>query len=135
MLCSELRNMCIFHQLEVVCRGSETQLQVGEHLNYLIERLKDGDLSLSEVADTPINNLAKDIDVNNHLKFLYIAPKFTHTKYIRHFIFKAYTLAFADYPRQQRVNVLITVRNEVKLRGCYAPIDYTPPRRPHSDMR
>ena len=61
--------MCIFHQLEVVCRGSETQLQVGEHLNYLIERLKDGDLSLSEVADTPINILAKNIDVNNHLKF------------------------------------------------------------------
>ena len=28
--------MNIFHQLEVVGRGWETQLQVGENLNYLI---------------------------------------------------------------------------------------------------
>ena len=28
--------MVTFHQLEVVGRGSETQLQVGENLNYLI---------------------------------------------------------------------------------------------------
>ena len=27
-----------FHPLEVVGRGSETQLQVGENLNYLMER-------------------------------------------------------------------------------------------------
>ena len=30
--------MSNFHPLEVVCRGSETQLQVGENLNYLIQR-------------------------------------------------------------------------------------------------
>ena len=28
-----------FHQLEVVDRGSETQLQAGEHLNYLFQRI------------------------------------------------------------------------------------------------
>ena len=32
--------MSNFHPLEVVGRGSETQLQVGENLNYLILRLK-----------------------------------------------------------------------------------------------
>ena len=32
--------MKIFHSLEVVGRGSETQLQVGENLNYLIYRFK-----------------------------------------------------------------------------------------------
>ena len=31
-------NMSNFHQLEVVDRGSETQLQVGENLKYLIYR-------------------------------------------------------------------------------------------------
>ena len=30
------KNMDNFHPLEVVDRGSETQLQVGENLNYLI---------------------------------------------------------------------------------------------------
>ena len=33
--------MSNFHPLAVVDRGSETQLQVGENLNYLIWRLKD----------------------------------------------------------------------------------------------
>ena len=28
--------MTIFHPLEVVCRGSETQLQVGEQINSII---------------------------------------------------------------------------------------------------
>ena len=32
--------MSNFHPLEVVDRGSETQLQVGEKLNYLIQRFK-----------------------------------------------------------------------------------------------
>ena len=32
--------MSNFHPLEVVDRGSETQLQVGENLNYLILRIK-----------------------------------------------------------------------------------------------
>ena len=32
--------MSIFHLLEVVCCGSETQLQVGENLNYLIQRFE-----------------------------------------------------------------------------------------------
>ena len=32
--------MSNFHPLEVVGRGSETQLQVGENLNYLIIHLK-----------------------------------------------------------------------------------------------
>ena len=32
--------MSNFHPLEVVGRGSETQLQVAENLNYLIEHLK-----------------------------------------------------------------------------------------------
>ena len=31
-------NKCNFHPLEVVGRGSETQLQVGENLKYLIYR-------------------------------------------------------------------------------------------------
>ena len=31
-----IKQMCSFHPLEVVGRGSETQLQVGENLNYLI---------------------------------------------------------------------------------------------------
>ena len=30
--------MSNFHPLEVVARGSETQLQVGENLNYIIYR-------------------------------------------------------------------------------------------------
>ena len=30
----------IFHSLEVVDRGSETQLQVGENLNYLAQHIK-----------------------------------------------------------------------------------------------
>ena len=33
-------NMSNFHPLEVVDRGSETQLQVGENLSYLIQRFK-----------------------------------------------------------------------------------------------
>ena len=33
-------NMSDFQPLEVVCRGSETQLQVGENLNDLIQRFK-----------------------------------------------------------------------------------------------
>ena len=33
-------NLSNFHPLEVVCRGSETQLQVGENLNNLIYRFK-----------------------------------------------------------------------------------------------
>ena len=32
--------MTNFHALEVVGRGSETQLQVGENSNYLIKRFK-----------------------------------------------------------------------------------------------
>ena len=32
--------MSNFHPLEVVDRGSETQLQVGENSNYLIRRFK-----------------------------------------------------------------------------------------------
>ena len=32
--------MSNFHPLEVVGRGSDTQLQVGENLNYLIQRDK-----------------------------------------------------------------------------------------------
>ena len=32
--------MSNFHPFEIVGRGSETQLQVGEKLNYLISRLK-----------------------------------------------------------------------------------------------
>ena len=32
--------MTDLHPLEVVARGSETQLQVGENLNYLIQRFK-----------------------------------------------------------------------------------------------
>ena len=32
--------MSNFQSLEVVCRGSETQLLVGENLNYLISRLR-----------------------------------------------------------------------------------------------
>ena len=32
--------MSIFHLFEVVGRGSETQLQMGENLNYLILRFK-----------------------------------------------------------------------------------------------
>ena len=35
-LVSNWTNMSNFHPLEVVGRGSETQLQVGENLNYLI---------------------------------------------------------------------------------------------------
>ena len=35
-----IANMNNFQSLEVVDRGSETQLRVGEHLNYLIDRLK-----------------------------------------------------------------------------------------------
>ena len=31
-----LTNMCNFHPLEVVGRGSQTQLQVGKNLNYTI---------------------------------------------------------------------------------------------------
>ena len=32
--------MSNFHQLEAVGRGSEVQLQVGEHLNYKMQRLR-----------------------------------------------------------------------------------------------
>ena len=32
--------MSDFHQLEVVGRGSDTQLQVGENLNYSTEQIK-----------------------------------------------------------------------------------------------
>ena len=36
-ICSPIKsNMSNFHQLEIVGRGSETQLLVGEKLNYLI---------------------------------------------------------------------------------------------------
>ena len=31
-------NISYFYPLEVVCRGSETQLQVGKKLNYLTKR-------------------------------------------------------------------------------------------------
>ena len=34
------KNMIKFHQLEVVDRGSEAQLQVGENSNYWIERVE-----------------------------------------------------------------------------------------------
>ena len=37
---SNLTNISYFQQLEVVGRGSEIQLQVGETLNYLIQRFK-----------------------------------------------------------------------------------------------
>ena len=33
-------HMINFHPLEVVVRGCETQLQVGGHLNYLIQRVE-----------------------------------------------------------------------------------------------
>ena len=36
---SNWTNMSNFHPLEVVSRGSETQFQVGEYVNYLIQRL------------------------------------------------------------------------------------------------
>ena len=39
-LISNLTNMSHFHPLEFVSRGSETQIQVDENLNYLIERFK-----------------------------------------------------------------------------------------------
>ena len=32
--------MSIFHSLKIVCRGSETQRQVGDNLNYLFERFR-----------------------------------------------------------------------------------------------
>ena len=35
--CQIKTKMCNFHPLEVVDRGSETQLPVGEHLKYLIQ--------------------------------------------------------------------------------------------------
>ena len=35
-LVSNQTNICNLHPLEVVCRGSETQLQVGENLNDLV---------------------------------------------------------------------------------------------------
>ena len=31
----KLNNMCTFHQLDVVGRDSETQLQAGENLNWI----------------------------------------------------------------------------------------------------
>ena len=37
-LVSSRTNMSIFRSLEIVVHGSETQLQVGENLNYLILR-------------------------------------------------------------------------------------------------
>ena len=37
---SQIEHVSNFHPLEVVGRGSETQLQVGENLNAIIERLK-----------------------------------------------------------------------------------------------
>ena len=37
--------MSNFHPLEVVGRGSETQLQVGENLNYLIDHFRVNPLS------------------------------------------------------------------------------------------
>ena len=39
-LTSILSNLNNFHSLEVVDRGSETQLQVGKNLNWIIWRLK-----------------------------------------------------------------------------------------------
>ena len=36
MFCLKLNKYQQFHPLEVVGRGSETQLQAGENLNYLI---------------------------------------------------------------------------------------------------
>ena len=36
--CQMDTNMSNFHPLEVVCRGSETQLQVGENLNMITNR-------------------------------------------------------------------------------------------------
>ena len=35
LFCFKLIKYCNFHPLEVVGRGSETQLQAGENLNYL----------------------------------------------------------------------------------------------------
>ena len=40
MFAPKLNNISDFQPLEVVGRGSETQLQMGEHLNYLIWRFK-----------------------------------------------------------------------------------------------
>ena len=39
--------MCNFHPLGVVGRGSETQLQVGENLNYLIKRFNSLRLNMT----------------------------------------------------------------------------------------
>ena len=41
-LVSNYTNMIYFHPLEVVGRGSETQLQVGENVNYLNGRAFKG---------------------------------------------------------------------------------------------
>ena len=41
--------MSNFHPLEVVGRGSETQLQVGENLNYLIIHLKGSYMALPSI--------------------------------------------------------------------------------------
>ena len=40
MFCLKLNKYECFHPLEVVRRGSETQLQVGEKINYLIYSFK-----------------------------------------------------------------------------------------------
>ena len=39
-LCSNLTNISICQPLEIVGRGSETQLQVGENLNQLTSRIR-----------------------------------------------------------------------------------------------
>ena len=44
-----------FHPLDVVGRGSETQLQVGENLNYLIKssRVKSNYILIVTIANCP----------------------------------------------------------------------------------
>ena len=39
MLALKYTNMNNFHSIQVVCRSSKTQPQVGENLNYLIQHL------------------------------------------------------------------------------------------------
>ena len=43
-----------FHPLEVVCRGSETQLQVGENLNNLIFSASSVKCTLCKTTDSDV---------------------------------------------------------------------------------
>ena len=55
---SNKTNISNFHPLEVVGRGSGTQLQVGEKSNYLIQRFKDqADLSFISFSSTTFREL------------------------------------------------------------------------------